>query len=341
MIETANFPTGPGAGIIIFLVAAAASFVLLLLLLPLLQRYALARPNARSSHKIPTPQGAGIGVIAATIVTVVATALTLGDFSDRSLWLLLAATIFIALVGAADDVSPIPVLPRLLLQATGVAIVIAALPSDLRIVPSLPFWIERPFLGLAILWFINLYNFMDGIDWMTAAETVPVTVGLVIVGSLGALPLSGIVVATALCGAVVGFVPFNRPIAKLFLGDVGSLAIGLLVAWLLVVVAGRGHLAAALLLPLYYIADATITLFRRIVRGETIWLAHRTHFYQRATGGLTVMTIVGRVLAVNIVLAGLASSTIIFTTGAVQFFALAIGAAVVTGLLWSFTHNRR
>ena len=114
---------------------------------------------------------------------------------------------------------------------------------------------------------------MDGIDWMTAAETVPITTGLVVIGGLGALPTSDTVVALALCGAVVGFAPLNRPVAKLFLGDVGSLAIGLLLAWLLVSVAGRGHIAAALLLPLYYIADATITLLRRVVRGEPIWQA--------------------------------------------------------------------
>jgi UDP-N-acetylmuramyl pentapeptide phosphotransferase/UDP-N-acetylglucosamine-1-phosphate transferase len=196
-------------------------------------------------------------------------------------------------------------------------------------------------MAVAMLWFINLFNFMDGIDWMTAAETVPVTAGLVVIGSLGALPPSETIIAIALCGAVVGFAPLNRPVAKLFLGDVGSLAIGLLVGWLLLSVAGRGHIAAALLLPLYYVADATLTLLRRIARREPIWLAHRTHFYQRATAGLTVMAIVGRVFAVNIVLAALALTTIFFVTNAVQFGALTIGAAVVAGLLWSFTQDQR
>ena len=324
-------------GFAIFLVAAALSLALLLLLRPLLQRYALVHPNARSSHKTPTPQGAGIGVIAATIGTVAGTSVLLGDVSDHSLWLVLAATVLIAIVGAIDDISPIPVLPRLVLQAVCVAIVLAAVPNDLRVVPSFPYWLERPLLGVAILWFVNLVNFMDGIDWMTTAETVSVTAGLVVIGGLGALSTSELVVALALGGAVVGFAPLNRPVAKLFLGDVGSLAIGLLLAWLLVSVAGRGHLAGALLLPLYYIADATITLFQRIVRGEPIWQAHRTHFYQRATDrGFTVMAIVGRVLALNIALAILATISVYWDGTIVQLTTLACGVALVSWLLFAF-----
>jgi UDP-N-acetylmuramyl pentapeptide phosphotransferase/UDP-N-acetylglucosamine-1-phosphate transferase len=328
-------------GFAIFLAAAAISFGLLLILRPLLQRYALAHPIARSSHKIPTPQGAGIGVIVATMSTVAGASVLFGDFGNSSLWLVLAATVLIAAVGAFDDVSPIPVLPRLFLQAVGVAIVLAALPVDLRVVPALPYWLERPLLGLAILWFVNLVNFMDGIDWMTVAETVPVTAGLVVIGGLGALPTSGIVVALALCGAVVGFAPLNRPVARLFLGDVGSLAIGLLLAWLLVGAAGRGHIAAALLLPLYYIADATITLFRRVARGEPILQAHRTHFYQRATErGFTIIAVVGRVLAINIALTALAIVSVCWDSVTVQMITLAGGAVCVGWLLITFERGK-
>ena len=89
-------------------------------------------------------------------------------------------------------------------------------------------------------------------------------------------------VALTLCGATIGFAPFNRPIARLFLGDVGSLPIGLLLGWLLILFAGTGHIAAALLLPLYYVADTTITLIRRLIMGRKITQAHRDHFYQLA-----------------------------------------------------------
>src|ERR1700688_3437024 len=181
----------------IFVAAAAVCFGLLLLLRPALQRYALAHPNARSSHKTPTPQGGGIAVIAATVGVVIAASVVLGDagLSHQSLWFVLAASVFIAAVGAFDDVRPIAVLPRLFLQAAGVAIVLAALPGNLHILPSLPYWLERAFLGLAILWFVNLVNFMDGIDWMTIAEVVPLTAGLVLFGVMGALPRDATVAA--------------------------------------------------------------------------------------------------------------------------------------------------
>ena len=139
----------------------------------------------------------------------------------------------------------IGVAPRLVLQALAVGIVIAGLPAELRVVPVLPWWVERALLLLACLWFVNLTNFMDGIDWMTVAEFVPVSIGLVVIGWLGALPMHGVLVALALCGGLIGFAPFNRPVARIFLGDVGSLPIGLIFAWLLVLVAGSGHLAAA------------------------------------------------------------------------------------------------
>ena len=289
---------------LVFAASALVSVVLIWLLQPLLKRHALAHPNARSSHRIPTPQGGGIAVIAATVGVVVACVLFgVPGLGGQTLWLVSAATVFIALVGAIDDVRPIAVMPRLILQAVGVAIVLAALPGELRVVPFLPYWLERALLGLAILWLVNLTNFMDGIDWMTVAEVVPLSSGLVLFGLMGALPRDATIVALALCGAMIGFAPVNRPVARLFLGDVGSLPIGLLLGWLLVVLAGAGHVAAALLLPLYYLADATITLLRRLAHGEPVLQAHRSHFYQRAMdGGFSVYQVVGRVLLLNIAL---------------------------------------
>ena len=323
---------------LVFVASALVSVVLIWLLHPLLKRHALAHPNVRSSHKTPTPQGGGIAVIAATVGVVVACVLFgVPGLGGQALWLVLAATVFIALVGAVDDLRPIAVMPRLILQVAGVAIVLAALPVDLRVVPFLPYWLERALLGLAILWFVNLVNFMDGIDWMTVAEVAPLTSGLVLFGLMGALPRDATIVALALCGAVIGFAPFNRPVARLFLGDVGSLPIGLLLGWLLVVLAGTGHFAAALLLPLYYLADATITLLRRLANGEPILQAHRSHFYQRAMdGGFSIYQVVGRVFLLNIALIGLAATTLLTTSYLLHAAALIAGCVLVALLLYRF-----
>ncbi len=138
------------------------------------------------------------------------------SFEPVSLGLVFAATAFITIVGAIDDIRTIEVAPRLLMQALAVAVMIAALPAELRVVPMLPWWIERALLLFAALWFVNLTNFMDGIDWMTIAEFVPIALGLAVIGFLGALPLHGIVVALALCGGLIGFAPFNKPVARIF-----------------------------------------------------------------------------------------------------------------------------
>jgi len=326
-------------GLALIIVASAGlSFGLLLLLHPVLRRHALAHPNARSSHKVPTPQGGGIAVTAATVCVAAACVLiSVPGFNGHSVWPILAATVFIAVVGAFDDVRSITVIPRLILQAIAVAIVLAALPDGWRAMPFLPSWLERALLGLAILWFVNLTNFMDGIDWMTIAEVVPVTAGLVLFGLMGALPREATIVALALCGAMIGFAPINRPVARLFLGDVGSLPIGLLLGWLLTVLAGSGHFAAALLLPLYYLADATITLLRRLMKGEPVWHAHRTHFYQRATdNGYSVMQIVGRIFVLNIALVALAAATLLTTSYLLHAAALAAGCVPVGVLLYRF-----
>ena len=283
-----------GLRIAVFLVAAGICATLIVLLRPLLQRIALARPNARSSHKTPTPQGGGIAVILATIATtILAIAIEPALGADMRLAWVGAATIVLAALGLADDTTALGVTPRLLFQIIAVVTVVAALPGDLRIVPLLPWWLERLVLLMGSLWFVNAVNFMDGIDWITAAEVIPIAGGLALLGAFGALPPQAIMVALALCGAMVGFAPFNRPVARLFLGDAGSLPIGLLLSWLLIILAGNGHIAAALLLPLYYLADTTITLLRRLAMGEAITSPHRQHYYQQALdGGFAVHQIV-------------------------------------------------
>jgi UDP-N-acetylmuramyl pentapeptide phosphotransferase/UDP-N-acetylglucosamine-1-phosphate transferase len=301
----------------------------------------LAKPNARSSHRIPTPQGAGIAVIAATLVIAGLALALMTDGRSNFPAGLFVATLFIAALGFADDIRPVPVLPRLLLQAIAVGAIVLAGTCDLRITPLLPVWIERGLLVLAGLWFVNLVNFMDGLDWMTAAEIVPVTAAIALLGISVELPLTTTIVAAALCGAMIGFAPFNRPIATIFLGDVGSLPIGLLLGWCLLQLAGQHHFAGALLLPLYYLADATVTLFRRMIRGEPFWVAHRSHFYQRATdNGFTVLQVVREVFGLNLVLAALAAISIKTASPGADYALMALGAAAVASVMLRFSRPR-
>jgi len=327
---------------VVLLAAIAVSAGLILALRPLLVRYALARPNARSSHAAPTPQGGGIAVVTAALASLWLGAALAGLAGEAQLAGLTLAAAILALIGVVDDIRGLGPAPRLLVQAVAVGVVIATLPSDVRIVPLLPRALEWVLLLVGGVWFVNLVNFMDGIDWMTVAETVPIAAGAALLGLIGAVPLSTVLVALALLGATIGFAPFNRPVARLFLGDVGSLPIGLMLGWILMVLASRGHLAAALLLPLYYLADATITLARRLARREAVWQAHRTHFYQRATdGGFAVTEIVVRVFVLNIALATLALVSAIEPDLRVDLATLALGGALVAWLLGTFARGKR
>jgi UDP-N-acetylmuramyl pentapeptide phosphotransferase/UDP-N-acetylglucosamine-1-phosphate transferase len=331
--------------IAVAILAGAISVGLILALSPWLKAYALARPNARSSHREPTPQGGGAAVIVATLVAAWLGAALLGAAAlgaSGELLVLTIATLVLAATGAIDDIHSLSVGLRLALQCLAVGLVLAFVPADWRVAPALPWWLERAGLLLGGVWFVNLTNFMDGIDWMTVAETVPITGAVILMGLLGGVPALPLTVGVALFGAIIGFAPFNKPVARLFLGDVGSLPIGLLLTWLLLHLAVGGHLVAAFLLPLYYLADTALTLARRARAREPIWQAHRSHYYQRATDrGFTVGGIVLRVFLINVALGALALITVVWPHGGLSAVALAIGAALVGILLASFARGKK
>jgi len=304
------------------------------LLRPLWRNYALARPNARSSHTQPTPQGGGIAVLVGMGCALL---LAAPGFELTGVFALAVA---LAGLGAVDDIRTLEALPRLIVQVAIVIGVVALLPESTRVLSALPWWVERALLALGLLWFVNLSNFMDGIDWITIAEVVPITAALAVFGWMGALPLDVTVAAGALCGALIGFAPFNKPVARLFLGDVGSLPIGLLLGWILIRF-GHDHVAAAILLPLYYIADATITLLRRLARGEPVMQAHRRHFYQQAVDGrFSVMGVVARIAVLNLALIALAALCVLVPVLWVHIAALLAGCALVAVLLAHFAQAK-
>lgn len=217
---------------------------------------------------------------------------------------------FLALVSFADDLRPLPPLWRLLAQIAAVAGGIAALPDSGQVFQGLlPPAADRALAGLLWLWFVNLYNFMDGIDGITGAETAFLGAGLAFLvfvnrelGNAGQVALG---LATA--AAALGFLRWNWQPAKIFLGDVGSVPLGYLLGWLLLATAAAGAWKAALILPGYYLADATWTLCRRALRGEKVWRPHREHFYQKAVQrGMSHAAVVRRILALNLFLLALA-----------------------------------
>lgn len=326
------------------LAAAALTWLLIRAIFPLLERYALARPNARSSHKTPTAQGGGAAVVPVTLLVtwggVIAHGAPSVGFGQLAAVSLAAAVL--AVLGAFDDIRPLPVLPRLAAQFGAALALVLAVPDGMRALPFLPGVVEGAVLVVGLVWFVNLTNFMDGIDWMTVAEVVPVSAGLALLSALGALPSEAGLLALALAGTLIGFAPYNRHVARLFLGDVGSLAIGALVGWMLILLAAGGHLAAALLLPAYYLADASLTLFRRWRRGERLSEAHRSHFYQIATTrGFSVPEVTGRVFALNVALVALAVASVAVGSRWADLGFLAVGLGLTAAVLRVFAVGRR
>lgn len=249
------------------------------------RRQILDHPNERSSHTRPTPRGGGLAVTTAVLV---AWGLATAQGGDATGWRWLALAAAAALMASSwlDDRVNLPAAPRFAAHVLAVAVLLAVLPADGLVFQGwLPFWLDRLVAGLGWLWFINLYNFMDGIDGMTGVETVSLGVGVALTAAVAG-GMAGIVPLALACAAAgLGFLVWNWHPARIFLGDVGSVPLGLLLGGLLVQLAVAGQLAAALILPLYYLADASITLGRRVLRGEKVWQAHRQHFYQRAVRG--------------------------------------------------------
>lgn len=237
------------------------------------QRQIVDTPNHRSSHTRATPRGGGIGLLAAALLALLAFALATSTLTP---WLLLiVAATGLAVVSWRDDLGHIPARWRLLAQAAAVVAGLAVLDGGPVFQGLLPPWLDLLAAGLAWVWFVNLTNFMDGIDGITGVEAASIGIGLALVGAPAAPAL--IVAAAAL-----GFLRWNWHPARLFMGDVGSVPLGYLLGALLISLAKGGHWAPALILPAYYLADATWTLGRRLLQGRRVWEAHREHFYQQA-----------------------------------------------------------
>ncbi len=300
-------------------------------LIPLLRRAAvLDHPNERSLHVAPTPRGGGIALVGAILVAWLAL-IVAGAVAPSRLVLLFGAAL-LAVISWIDDLRGLSPATRLLAQLVAVGLgMLALMPAGPVFQFSLIPGLAAVAAALMWLWFVNLFNFMDGIDGLAGSEAAAIGIGLVLFASLGAESDPGLAALAATAGAAsLGFLVWNWAPARIFLGDVGSVPLGYLFGFLLLDVAARGGWKIALILPLYFLADATLTLVRRLARGEPVWRAHRQHFYQRAVQrGLGHGDVVRRAIAADLVLIGCGWAS----ENGWGIAALAAAAAVVLALL--------
>ena len=298
-----------------------------LILAWLRRRQVMDLPNERSSHTVPTPRGAGLAVT--PVVLAAMAALGLGGHAPMGWLSVCAGTFGLLAVSWLDDRSGLPVRIRLAAHLAAVCLGLAALPDDALIFQGLlPFWADRILAALVWGWFLNLYNFMDGIDGITGIETASIGLSLgglgLLAGHAGFMP-PGLMLAA--CAA--GFLVWNWHPAKVFLGDSGSVPLGYMLGWLLLCAASEGLWLPALVLALDYLADATITLARRALRGERIWKAHRLHFYQRAAARRGHALVSASVLGCNLMLAG----AVIAGTAVTPLVGLVLAGLIVAAYL--------
>ena len=314
----------------VLLACGIASWGLVGLLLPVLRRRRIFdHPNPRSSHARPTPRGGGIAVIAVVVAAwVLIGALMPGV--PAAAWWVPAAALALAAVSWVDDVRGLPPLPRLLAQAVAVAMGLVALAERGPVFQGLlPPALDLAVAGLCWLWFVNLFNFMDGIDGLAGVEAAAIGIGLYVVTAVAGAAVALGLPALAVAGAALGFLRWNWQPARVFMGDVGSVALGYLLGWLLLALAAAGQWPAALILPLYFLCDASLTLLARLARRQPLWRAHREHFYQRAVrAGRSHAAVVGAVAVTDGVLLALA----VAAAGGQGRLALA-GAGVTVALL--------
>ncbi|WP_425600501.1 lipopolysaccharide biosynthesis protein [Luteimonas salinisoli] len=248
----------------------------------LARRYALRRrlldqPGERRSHSVATPRGGGIAIVACLL----AGALLLAWWFPAERALLLAgsaALLLVAAVGWIDDHRALSAWLRLAVHAVaGLLLAGAALRSG----HGLPV-AAAGFAATVVL--VNVWNFMDGIDGLAASQCAIAALGYGLLALLGLGGGAAVLLAFSLAAACAGFLPFNFPRAAIFLGDVGSGALGLALAWICLLIAPRldGPMSwTLLLLPLSaFLVDAALTLGTRMLRGEAWWRPHVQHAYQ-------------------------------------------------------------
>ncbi|MDP1930114.1 MAG: glycosyltransferase family 4 protein [Gammaproteobacteria bacterium] len=249
------------------------------------QAQLLALPTSRSSHSEPTPVGGGLGIVVAYLGAMLylwwSTSLMPVEI------LVLCVSLPVALIGLIDDRRHVDYRVRLLVQAAGAFCALILL-GEFPSIPVANFSLDLFFLvwvvvPMALLWLTNLYNFMDGIDGLAGVETcfVAGSAAFLLLQS-GDLPLA--LVCLCLFAGATGFLVFNWPPARIFMGDVGSGFAGYSLG--LVALLSHYHDTMSLwswvLLLAVFIVDATMTLIRRTVAGRRWYHAHRTHAYQHA-----------------------------------------------------------
>jgi len=248
------------------------------------QRQLLDAPNERSSHSVPMPTGGGVAILVTFLFFLAWLSFTVPSMQNKTVVLMVTAAL-LGVVGYIDDYWRIAVRWRLLVHFCAALLLIYVLSA----LPVLRFfdwqwqsgWLLTGLYVVGLVWLLNLFNFMDGIDGIAGVEAVSCLLGAAFILSHGGeSEWTQVLFALALC--VLGFLCFNWPPAKIFMGDVGSGFLGFMLGALALITAATDLISlwSWIILLAVFIADATLTLMRRALKGQRVYEAHRSHAYQ-------------------------------------------------------------
>ncbi|WP_223529817.1 MraY family glycosyltransferase [Pseudomonas sp. BF-B-26] len=268
----------------VFIVSWGLTFVL--------RRYALAKslmdiPNERSSHVVPTPRGGGVAIVVSFVLALPAL-YGFGLLEFNLFYGLLGSGLLVALIGFADDHGHIAARWRLLGHFVAAVWALCWMggmaPVSMFGMGIQLGWVGSVLAAIYLVWMLNLYNFMDGIDGIASVQAIFVCLAGCVI-SLMAGNQSVLFVSLFLSSAVAGFLLWNFPPARIFMGDAGSGFLGMVLGVLSLYVAWSNSalMWGWLILLAVFTVDSTVTLLRRLVRGEKIYQAHRSHAYQYAS----------------------------------------------------------
>ncbi|MEN0037534.1 MAG: glycosyltransferase family 4 protein [Cellvibrio sp.] len=268
--------------LILFILPLLSSLILCRLIIVLLGRRLLDTPNSRSSHTSPTPRGGGIALAASSVIATIA-AWKFGYISSPALFWFLIPGGIVALLGIADDLFSLGVGIRLIVQIVlaGLGIAFIGVTTELSLAAK---GLTVLILILFLVWMTNLYNFMDGINGLAALEAISVCIGMGLIYSIEDTNRESLCLMIIISASALGFLYWNFPKAKIFMGDSGSLFLGISFGLLAIKNVGENNnLVAAWLIMLgVFIVDASYTLFVRLITKQAFHQAHRTHAYQIA-----------------------------------------------------------
>ena len=326
---------------ILGIIALITSLVITKLLINIIPKFGIVDvPSKRRAHDKITPRGGGLAfVLIYSILLPSFEYFVVGSIDDSVL--VLQMLIPISVVSFWDDISHVMIPLRLLIHVLCSCLAIMWLVHPSSILRyEIPVYLDLAIGAFALLTFLNIYNFMDGIDGITVSQSLHYSVTILLLCSVryDLIPNVDMVIVTTIIigGWSFGFIYFNWQPAKIFLGDVGSISLGFLIGICLLIIASASAklFAASVIASLYYIADGGVTILIRIVKGEKTWEPHLQHFFQKSVkGGKSHKRTVKRIMKCNTLLMLLAIQSLYYPMISIIGATLVVTVTIIRSII--------